>query len=459
MKEITFSLDSRGKQPLYMQIYRHFAGQISAGQLRAQEKLPSKRALAQHLNISLSTVENAYAMLIAEGYVAAKSKRGYFVEAVAPLVTAAPKPRAGKTADGTPQPGYDFSTGAVDMALFPYKIWIKLFKETLYSSPGLLGRGDAQGEIDLREALADFLYEYRGVRCQAAQIVIGPGSNTLLGEALALFAPGTVLGYEDPGYAAIWQRFEAAGLRAVPCPVDEKGLSAGALRQSRAQLAYVTPSHQFPLGITMPIGRRSQLLGWSKEEKNRYIIEDDYDSEFRHQMRPIPAMQGLEPQQVIYLGTFSRSLAPSMRLAYMVLPQPLVGEYQKKVLPGRDTVSRFEQRTLSRFIGEGHYARHLRRAGRVYAARCAALVRLLSDIPQAQINGEKAGLHFLLTIPQHTEKQLLAMAAKGGIRLAGVSQYYREQTPLPSTVVIGYAGLADAQLAGAVQTLRHAWKV
>ena len=208
----------------------------------------------------------------------------------------------------------------------------------------------------------------------------------------------------------------------------------------------------------MPVGRRAELLRWASERPDRLIIEDDYDSEFRHFSRPLPALQGLDAAgRVAYIGTFSRSLAPSMRLAYMVLPPALLNSYRESQIKSGETVSRFEQQTLARFIAEGYYARHLRRAGNAYAARLKVLLALLHDIPGSSVSGQQAGLHFLLTVPQLSEQELIQRAANAGIRLHGLSEYCRKEKAPPSTLVLGFAGLKDGELEEAVRSLREAW--
>lgn len=235
-------------------------------------------------------------------------------------------------------------------------------------------------------------------------------------------------------------------------------MSASALAQSGAAVCHITPSHQFPLGLSMPVGRRAELLRWASERPDRLIIEDDYDSEFRHFSRPLPALQGLDAAgRVAYIGTFSRSLAPSMRLAYMVLPPALLSSYRESQIKSGETVSRFEQQTLARFIAEGYYARHLRRAGNAYAARLKVLLALLHDIPGSSVSGQQAGLHFLLTVPQLSEHLLIQRAANAGIRLHGLSEYCRKEKAPLSTLVLGFAGLKDGELEVAVRSLRTAW--
>ena len=457
MQDITLTLQENGT-PMYEQLYRHIAQEIHAGHLMEGARLPSKRALQQHLGISISTVEGAYGLLVSEGYVRAEAKRGYFVQPITRLTPAAPLPPAKEAAPPVPTARFDFSTSAADSSLFPFRTWSRLFKETLRDTPQLLEKGDARGDAELRAALSAFLYQYRGVRAPEDALIIGAGVDYLLYMLFCLLPRGLTVAAEDPGYQGAYRLATRHGARVVPVPLDKEGIRLDKLKQTDARVLYLTPSHQFPLGMTMPIGRRTALLNWAKHH-DAYIIEDDYDSEFRHQSRPIAAMQGLGSDHVIYIGTFSRSLAPSMRIAYMVLPPSLMAGWQEMFRQGGDTVSRFDQQTLYRFIQGGHYARHLRRAGNAYTRRCRQLCTLLKDIPGARIQGEDAGLHFLLTLPRLTEQELVNRAAACGITLHGLSEYCHEAAPLPSTVLLGFAGLQDDALPAAVQSLRAAWGV
>ena len=274
---------------------------------------------------------------------------------------------------------YDLSTRGVDPELFPFRTWARLQKELLYSSPQLLTHGDAQGAPALRQALAEYLSEYRGVQCGPHQIVVGAGLEYLLG-LLAPLLPGPAA-VETPGYPRALQVLQNNGVHCCCLPVDEDGLSVEALNRSDAAVCYVTPSHQFPTGVTMPAGRRAELLHWAaRRPGGRYIIEDDYDSEFRFDTRPLPSLQGMAGADgpVVYLSTCSRSLAPSIRIAYMVLPEHLLPAWRKKYRLYSGTVSRFEQQTLARFITEGYFTRHLARERVAYKARRDALAAALN---------------------------------------------------------------------------------
>ena len=456
--EITCQLDPGGALPLYEQLYGHIVAEIMAGRLTRDQRLPSRRALGQHLRVSESTVLSAYELLLAEGYIRSQAKRGFFVNAVGRLPGVQQVIPTAQWASPQVASRFDFSTSASDTQLFPYKIWAKLFKETLYQRPELLQRGDAQGDFELRRALSDFLHQYRGVSAGPEQIVIGAGTDYLLGTLLQLLPQGSVIAAEDPGYHGIYRACARHHLPVLPIACDSEGMQVDALEASPATICHVTPSHQFPLGIAMPIGRRAALIHWANKEEKRYIVEDDYDSEFRYATRPLPALQGLSSDgKVVYIGTFSRSLAPSMRLAYMVLPPALMRAYRLGQFKSGETVSRFEQQTLARFIAEGYYLRHLRRAGKVYGERLQRLLGLLSGVEGAVISGEQAGLHFLLSLPHLSEQQMVQKAALQGVLLRGLSEYCVRVSPPGGTVILGFAGLQDDALAEAAEALRRAW--
>ena len=282
-----------GDSPLYDQLYRHIAGAIQSGALAPGTKLPSKRRLCALAGVSMSTVETAYSLLAAEGYVLAKPRSGYVCAHL--LLPAPSDPAPVPEAPQSPEPprwAYDCSTSAVDVSAFPFSSWARITKEAVYENPGLLQRGHPQGDWPLRAELAQLLAQYRGVRCAPEQVVVGAGADYLLSLLLQLLPEQRTVALEDPGYPAAYAAAALHGREPVPIPVDGQGMDRDALERSGAGLAYVTPSHQFPLGVTMPAGRRSQLLHWAASRPGRFLIEDDYDSEFRWTSRPIRALRG-----------------------------------------------------------------------------------------------------------------------------------------------------------------------
>ena len=463
MVHLTTALDPCSGIPLYEQLYRSLAGEVRSGTLAAGTRMPGKRRLAAELSVSVNTVDTAYQLLTAEGYLVPRERSGFYVQEYPALPPhSAPLPaQASSAAPDAPPPQFDLSTRGVDPSLFPFRTWARLQKELLYSCPELLTPGDAQGDLSLRQALADYLAEYRGVQCSPEQIVVGAGMEYLLG-LLAPLLPGTAA-VETPGYPRAKQVLENNGVLCRCLPVDEDGLSIQALYASDAAVCYVTPSHQFPTGVTMPAGRRAELLHWAaRRPGTRYIIEDDYDSEFRFDTRPLPSLQGMAGANgpVVYLSTCSRSLAPGIRIAYMVLPRQLLAPWQAKYRFYSGTVSRFEQQTLARFITEGYFTRHLARERVAYKARRDALTTALTAAfspGDITLSGLHTGLHLLLRLKDAPpDDALRRAAAEHQVRLSLLSDYDLtgcRPDEISGTLVLGYGSLPDADCSAAGQAL------
>ena len=454
MVHLTTALDPASAVPLYEQLYRSLAAEMRAGTLTAGTRMPGKRRLAAELSVSVNTVDTAYQMLAAEGYLTARERSGFTVQEYLALPQGVQPPAA-------PPVRYDLSTRGVDPGLFPFRTWARLQKELLYSAPELLTPGDARGDAALRQALAEYLAEYRGVQCDPEQLVVGAGLEYLLG-LLAPLLPGPAA-VETPGYPRARQVLENNGVSCRCLPVDADGLSLTALSASDAAVCYVTPSHQFPTGVTMPAGRRAELLHWAaRAPGRRYIIEDDYDSEFRFDTRPLPSLQGMAGADgpVVYLSTCSRSLAPGIRIAYMVLPRQLLGAWQAKYRLYSGTVGRFEQQTLARFITGGYFTRHLARERTAYKARRDALVAALrtSFAPEElTLAGLHTGLHLLAQLKDPPPDAALRAAARQyGVRCSLLSDYDLTGTAhsAAGTLVLGYGSLPDADCAAAGERLK-----
>ncbi len=467
MVHLTTALDAASGVPLYEQLYQSLAQEMRTGALAAGTRMPGKRRLAAELSVSVNTVDAAYQMLAAEGYLESRERSGFYVQEYLALPVrpaGAPEPQPLHLPEPPPAPPvrYDLSTRGVDPGLFPFRTWARLQKELLYSSPQLLTHGEAQGDPALRQALAEYLSEYRGVQCGAHQIVVGAGLEYLLG-LLAPLLPGTAA-VETPGYPRARQVLENNGVHCCCLPVDADGLSLAALNQSEAAVCYVTPSHQFPTGVTMPAGRRAELLHWAaRRPGERYIIEDDYDSEFRFDTRPLPSLQGMAGADgpVVYLSTCSRSLAPSIRIAYMVLPEHLLPAWREKYRLYSGTVSRFEQQTLARFITEGYFTRHLARERVAYKTRRDALAAALNAAfapGELTLAGLHTGLHLLAKLKDPPPDAALRRAAEAqGIRLGLLSDYdLTGNAPSAGTLVLGYGSLADEACASVGEALKKA---
>lgn len=440
MNNFTLVFDADTKKPMYEQLYEYISDLIKRGMFSEGERMPSKKSLASHLKISVNTVETAYSILVQEGYLRAEARSGYYVRKIEPHIGA--PVRAEREEPQKPRPRVDFRTNAVDVDSFPYATWVKLSKEIMYSNPELLNAGEPKGDYPLRESIAKYLAELRGVRCSARQIIIGAGIEYLMMLLTEIIGKNKVYAVENPGYSKTERIIKNAGNKIKYIGLDEKGIRADELEASGAEIVYVTPSHQFPVGITMPMDRRAELIAWAEGE-NRYIIEDDYNSEFNFSIKPVPAMQGLSGGgRVIYLSTFSRVLAPSIRAAYMVLPPELLDVYERNFRGYSSTVPRFEQYTLNAFIKGGYLARHLNRVKNIYRKRRDRLIRALNGA--ARISGEKTGLHILAKTP-YADK-IIGEAAKRGMKLYSLDDYFFTEHEKTDTLIIGYAGVGDGDI-------------
>lgn len=447
--------------PLYRQIYEAFRGRIQRGELRTGQKLPSKRALSAQLSVSLSTVETAYAQLISEGYVRSVPKSGLYVCPLDELMRVAPQ-ALHKEASAAPQQRVlvDFSTGGVDVQAFPYNAWRRLLKQCFDEcDPTLLTAAPAKGDEGLRHAVCHYLRQARGVQCEVGQVVIGAGTDHLLSVLGGLLPQDCRVAVENPVYNRVLRVLGQAGRAVEAVDIDGEGIALVPLYQKGIGAAYITPSHQFPIGISMPIGRRIQLLNWA-QERDAYLIEDDYDSEFRYHVRPIPSLQSIDRgARVVYMGTFSKSIAPALRISYMVLPQPLLAVYEKRYAGFHSAVSRFEQKVLCAFMEQGHFERHLNRMRKRYGDKRA----LLSQALQAcgvRVLGENAGHHVRAFVSKAWSEDALCRAALShGVKVYPISPYFVHGMPTTYAhqVMLGYGALSAEQIAQGAALLAQAW--
>ncbi|MCD8105080.1 MAG: PLP-dependent aminotransferase family protein [Lachnospiraceae bacterium] len=468
MNDLTISLDVHSTTPLYEQIYNYIKNEIQNGGLPFKERLPSSRKLSDYLQVSRTTVNMAYEQLVAEGYLEAVPHRGYFVCDLAGLVHLKPERRSqmkNQEADET-NFEFDFSPHGVDLNSFPHNAWRKLSKNLLMEEDKYLFRlGDPQGEPRLRETIADYLHQARGVNAPPERIIVGAGNDFLLLLLCSMFGGGMRIAMESPTYRKAYDLFRNLSNEVRIVEMDESGMCVDQLEQTDAWLAYVMPSHQYPLGTVMPVKRRMQLLSWAASgagTEKRYIIEDDYDSEFRYKGKPIPALQGYDRDDcVIYIGTFSKSIAPSIRVSYMVLPESLMDLYRQRARGISSTVSRVDQMLIAGFLNEGYYERHLNRMRAVYRGRHDALLAELKAFRGiCQVSGENAGVHLLLTFTNGmTEEEAIRRAAERDVRVYGLSGYYvgDARKPFQDTVLLGYANLSEQEIHDALSRLRQAW--
>ena len=459
--ELTFSLDTGSRSPLYEQIYNYIKKEICSGKLPAATKLPSTRALAEHLQISRSTVELAYEQLISEGYAESAPWRGYYVSDLLGIYHIETD-QGSKSTENQEVPEkyrYNFSPNGIELEHFPYTTWRKITKKVQNEQENeIFQLGDQKGERIFRETIASYVHQARGVNCDPGQVIIGAGNDYLLLLLQFLLGSGHIIGMENPGYlhgyrilSGLFDKVEAVGS-------DKNGMSVDALSRSEADIAYVMPSHQYPMGTVMPIKRRLELLSWAYEKDGRYIIEDDYDSEFRYKGKPIPALQGNDRQgKVIYLGTFSKAIAPSIRISYLILPKELLKRYEEKGRAISSTVSRIDQMIINEFIVGGYMERHLNKMRGIYKMKHDTLMNALKVFPKScRIKGENAGVHLLLELPKEAdEKWFVKEAGKRGIKIQGLGEncFQKAEQSLPPTLIVGYAVLKEEDIKPAIAIL------
>lgn len=470
MYDLTIELHADSEKCLYEQIYEYIRKEIREGKLLQGERLPSTRSLAEYLQVSRSTVDMAYEQLLSEGYIESQPYRGFFVCRIEELLDLEEKrsldekeTTSSKTTMGDATYLCDFSPTRIDMTHFPFSVWKRITKNILSDSNSkLFSQGNAQGEYSLRETIARYLHASRGVNCVPEQIVVGAGNDYLLMLLEKILGREIPIAMENPTYKRAYQIFQSFGYPITTIDMDESGMVVSELKKAQVELAYVMPSHQYPTGTVMPIGRRSELLKWANEQTNRFLIEDDYDSEFRYKGKPIPSLQSSDQSgKVVYMGTFSKSIAPAIRVSYMVLPMSLVEKYKKNCYFYSTTVSRIDQKILEEFIKEGYFERYLNKMRKFYKEKHDYLLELLKPFRKAfKITGEHAGLHLLLTSKKViSEAALIDAAAKQGIKVYGISESLvgEQRENGAATVILGYGGLGKAEIEAGIEALKKAW--
>ena len=446
---LTYELKKSPGVPLYEALYRCIRGDILSGKLAPNTKLPSKRALAEHLEVSKITVETAYGQLLEEGYIRSAQKVGYFVE---PILQKTPTPAAPvMREERTPD------TGA-GPEKFPFSVWSRLQREVLldYGEQLLLPLHN-QGSHELRRAIADHLAQFRGMSVDPANILVGAGTDFLYNLLIQLLGRDKIYAVEEPGYDKIRKIYAAGGVACVSAEMD--GLGVVPEKLGDARILHISPAHHFPTGIVTPLSRRQELLRWAAE-RDGYIIEDDYDSEFRFDAHPVPTMMSLDGSgRVVYMNTFSKSLAPSIRISYMVLPEGMMELFREKLGFYSCTVSSFEQMTLARFLSRGHFEKHINRMRRFYRARRNKIMEILRNCefaPLLTVREEDAGLHFLLRVDTELSDDALgARCNQAGLAVRALSSFYHSPPGEKTAhcLVVNYAAMREEDLETALKKL------
>ena len=501
---LTYSFADIGSDSLYEHLYKCIKNDIKKGILKKNEKLPSKRSLAKNLGISVITVENAYAQLIAEGYIYSIAKKGYYVSDV--KKDSLWEDSIGKNQiinkmserkndsiiknssikNGVEQINFvkeklgdkideeyilskidedkkyiaDFTKNRTISDMFPFTIWTKLIREVLSEQQNaLMTNPPSGGAMELRRAIAKHLKEFRGMIVAPEQIIVGAGTEYLYGLIIQLLGTDKKYGVEDPGYDKISKIYRCHGVKQDYISMDEYGVIPLQISEKKIDILHITPSHHFPTGIVMPISRRYELLGWANQDEERYIIEDDYDSELRLNGQPIPALQSIDvSEKVIYINTFTKTLSSTVRISYMVLPEKLLEKFYSKLFFYSCTVSNFEQYTLAKFIDEGCFEKHINRMRKYYSDKRK---KLFTAIKKSRLNKyvtiheEDAGLQFLMEIKtKYSDDEFVKMAENEGIKMSPLSGFYHLCENRPEHIfVMNYLGVDEKDIDNVIEKL------
>ena len=454
---ITYTFTNTGSDSLYEYLYKCIKNDILQGNIRAGEKLPSKRTFAKNLGISVITVENAYEQLIAEGYIYSIPKKGFYVTDLKKEVETEKKTVTKEMVPITGgESGYfaDFTSNQTQSELFPFTVWTRMIREVLGENQiQLMTNPPCGGIYPLREAIAKYLKEFRGMTVLPEQIIIGAGTEYLYGLLIQLLGTDKIYAVENPGYRKIAKIYRSWKVACEYIDMDEEGGQIGELQRKRVDILHISPSHHYPTGIVMPVSRRYELLGWAAKSNSHYIIEDDYDSELRLGGQPIPTMQSIDvSDRVIYMNTFTKTLASTVRISYMILPPPLLEQFYERLSFYSCSVSNFEQYTLGKFIEEGFFEKHINRLRNHYHKKRDILLGAIRESrlgDLVHISGEEAGVHFLMEIQtEKEEEEFLTCAQTQGIRLSPLSaHYHNRETERKNVYVMNYSSvqMEDAQ--------------
>ncbi|MBQ9972536.1 MAG: PLP-dependent aminotransferase family protein [Firmicutes bacterium] len=449
---ITVDLNKNDNKPLYVKVYESIKSDIESGRIAPLEKLPSKRALAEHLGVSVITIQNAYAQLIAEGYIRAEERRGFFAADLSQFI----KDRAGsqhiekRLSESEEEKDeellIDVSSVYGDIRQFPFSVWTNKMRYVISENyDKILNMVPNKGLWELRVAISNHLYKFRGIEVDPNLIYIGSGADYNYGMIVKLLGRDKVYAVEDPGYDNIRLTYKIEGVDTRFIALDEHGIRVDRLKSSAADIVHISPTHQYPTGISMPVKRRKEILEWAYEKEGRYIIEDDYDSEYRFEGRPLPTMQSIDPGgKVIYMNSFSKTIAPSLRICYLILPEKLAKEYDEMLGYFPCPVCSFEQYVLAEFIKDGHFERHINRMRRYYKQNKDEIYSLIRNSPlgkKSEIREELAGLHFTLKLKtDKSDMELKEEARKRGLGISFISEFASEvNEEVNSLLMINYS--------------------
>ncbi|MCR4791551.1 MAG: PLP-dependent aminotransferase family protein [Lachnospiraceae bacterium] len=463
-------MEKKGDKPLYEYIYECLRDDIRSGALKSGSKLPSRRQMSLDNGVAEITVANAYAQLVTEGYIESREKRGFFVssdlDAFTQEIESLPEAKESEADEvSADRKGYrkadapeeavhskciNLSVGSLPEESFPFDTWSKIVRRILTEERSeCIKAPEARGMLRLREAIAGYLSRSRGFTPDPERIIVGPGTEYLSSILLNIIGRNAVVALEDPGYKNISNLYESSPHECVHVPVDENGMITDTLSENNVKMVHVSPSHQFPMGCVMSAARRASLIHWANAGQ-AWIAEDDYDSEYRFEGRPVPPLIASDPGRVIYMNTFSKTLSPSIRISYMILPDELYSGYVKKHIFQSGSVSSLEQLTLASFISEGYYERHLNRTRNMYRKRKKAIFDIVQGGELSglfDLEGDGSGMTFLLHSKKHVDdKVFLDSIRKRGVRLNSLADYcYNSFDFARDRYVVNFSSVTEEQ--------------
>ena len=464
---LTYDLNKSGKLPKYDYLYQCIRDDIISGKIKSNEQLPSKRALANPLSIGLITVANAYEQLITEGYIVAKERVGYFVQEL-PEDFIKKNQEKNEVTKEEPEHEYfaDFMANRISLKLFPISIWNQMLRQALYDNSDTLFKTiPYNGIYELREAIADYLHKNRGMTVSPSQVIIGAGTEYLYSRLIQLFGRKSTFGFEESSFDKLSTICTAYGNPYNFIPIDESGLIVDELKKSATDIVHVSPSNHFPTGIVMPIKRRLELMEWAYESDNRYIIEDDYDSEFRYKGKYIaPIYTEDVNNKVIYMNTFSKTMVPSLRISYMVLPVDILERYKETMSFYSCTVSSFEQYALARFISGGYFERHINRIKNYYKKLRVQIINAIRESSIGEISEiveHHSGTHFLLKVKTDlSEEEINEKCLENDLHILTYADYIKDDTDSDKsmTLVINYAGINPERIDDVIKRIERVFE-
>lgn len=457
---LRFDFTKRDGLSLYQYLYECLKEDIQNGRIPARSRLPSKREMAKENGISVRTVMNAYDQLLVEGYILSREKKGYFVADTESIPRYRPEPLEYPQIYIEEDWFVDFTANQVVYDRFPFSAWKKVMREILSEYDAeLVRRAHFLGIKELREAIAGYLYRARGMKVSPECMVIGASIEYLYGRLIQILPSGAVYGVENPGYKKIPHIYEEFGLQWSYIEMDEQGINMESLEKSNASVVHISPEHHYPLGTVMSFARRQELLSWAREKPDRYLIEDDYDCEFRYHGRTNPPLQSMDRNhRIIYMNTFSKTLAPSIRISYMVLPEKLMARYVDKAIFYSNTASSCEQYALARFIREGYFERHLSRMKKYCHMKGELLIRIIKQsvlLPAVKVSGGKSGTHLLVKVDTSlTDTEIKWAARQQKIHIACLSEFCGEnKCRYQHVLVLNYSDMEEKDIREAVRRL------